>query len=127
MAAGARLPLRELLSPLYTQAPHSQRLRADALSVWERPGTGIGADINPTGLSQKLELHKLYGWAGPWEVTFSAGQSVYSDNNEGLLAPKSPTNNNQTDKAKDAVVLNLAYQNAFNLRSELQSDATTGA
>lgn len=38
MADGARPPLRELLSPLYTQALHSQRLRADALSVWESRG-----------------------------------------------------------------------------------------
>lgn len=55
------------------------------------------ADINPTGLSQKLELHKLLGWVGPWEVTFNAGQFVYADNNEGRL-----TGANQTDKANDA-------------------------
>lgn len=71
------------------------------------------ADINPTGLSQKLELHKLYGWAGPWEVTFSAGQFVYSDNNEGLLAPKAPKNNNQTDKANDAFLFQGQLAVAF--------------
>ena len=34
---GARLPLRELLSPLYTQALHSHCLRADALSLLVNP------------------------------------------------------------------------------------------
>lgn len=35
---GGPLPLRELLSPLYTQALHSPCLRADALSIWESSG-----------------------------------------------------------------------------------------
>lgn len=35
------LPLRELLSPLYTQALHSHCLRADALSVWESGGETV--------------------------------------------------------------------------------------
>lgn len=38
LTEGGRLPLRELLSPLYTQALHSHCLRADALSVWESQG-----------------------------------------------------------------------------------------
>ncbi len=55
------------------------------------------ADINPTGFSQKLELHKVLGWVGPWEVTLNAGQFVYADNNEGYLS-----GTNGTDKANDA-------------------------
>jgi hypothetical protein len=55
------------------------------------------ADINPTGFSQKLELHKLLGWVGPWEVTLNAGQFTYADNNEGYIK-----GTNGTDKASDA-------------------------
>jgi hypothetical protein len=55
------------------------------------------ADINPVGLSQKAELHKLLGWVGPWEVTVNAGQFAYADNNEGYV-----TAANGTDKANDA-------------------------
>jgi hypothetical protein len=55
------------------------------------------ADINPTGFSQKLELHKLLGWVGPWEVTFNAGQFTYADNSEGYIKAA-----NGTDKANDA-------------------------
>ena len=38
LSDGGRPSLRELLSPLYTQALHSHCLRADALSVWESHG-----------------------------------------------------------------------------------------
>lgn len=41
IADGTRPSLRELLSPLYTQALHSKRLRADALSVWESRGETV--------------------------------------------------------------------------------------
>lgn len=55
------------------------------------------ADINPTGFSQKVELHKLLGWVGPWEVSLNAGQFTYADNSEGYLSGA-----NGTDKANDA-------------------------
>jgi Putative porin len=55
------------------------------------------ADINPVGLSQKAELHKLYGWVGPWEVTLNAGQFTFADNNEGWKSQS-----NGTDLATDA-------------------------
>lgn len=57
------------------------------------------ADINPVGLSEKAELHKLLGWVGPWEITLNAGQFTYSDNNEGYLRAA-----NGTDKANDAIL-----------------------
>lgn len=66
------------------------------------------ADINPTGLSQKFELHKLLGWVGPWEVTFNAGQFVLADNNEGRL-----TGANETDKANDAFLFQAQLVVAF--------------
>ncbi len=55
------------------------------------------ADINPVGLSEKAELHKLYGWVGPWEVTLNAGQFTFADNNEGWKSQA-----NGTDLATDA-------------------------
>ncbi|NBV85283.1 MAG: hypothetical protein EBS01_03235 [Verrucomicrobia bacterium] len=38
LARGGRLPLRELLSPLYTQALHSHCLGAEVLEVWDSCG-----------------------------------------------------------------------------------------
>jgi len=65
MAAGARLPLRELLSPLYTQALHSQRLRADALSVWESRGETVWLPRFRFQTTQALtERHKVGIFAG---------------------------------------------------------------
>ncbi len=58
------------------------------------------ADINPVGLSEKAELHKLLGWVGPWEITLNAGQFTYADNNEGYVSGA-----NGTDKANDAFLL----------------------
>lgn len=55
------------------------------------------ADINPAGLSEKVEFHKLLGWVGPWEVTLNAGQFTFADNNEGYVSGL-----NGTDKATDA-------------------------
>jgi len=45
-------------------------------------------DLNPEGLYEQLEFHKLFagGHSGkplPWELTLVAGQLVYSDNPEG--------------------------------------------
>ena len=62
------------------------------------------ADINPVGLSEKAELHKLLGWVGPWEITLNAGQFTYSDNNEGWSRAANGTAVNGTDKANDAIL-----------------------
>lgn len=43
-------------------------------------------DINPAGLSEKAELHKVFGWVGPWEVTVTAGQFVFQDNKETITS-----------------------------------------
>ncbi len=66
------------------------------------------ADINPTGLSEKFELHKLLGWVGPWELSFTAGQFVLADNNEGYLRTT-----NGTDKATDALLFQVQAQVGF--------------
>jgi hypothetical protein len=40
-------------------------------------------DINPTGFTQKIELHKIFGFSG-LELTVNSGQLILSDNNENL-------------------------------------------
>lgn len=66
-------------------------------------------DINPVGLSEKVEFHKLLGWVGPVEATLTAGQFTFFDNNEGRAAGV-----NQSDTSTDAWLfetqLLLAYK-----------------
>ena len=80
------------------------------------------ADINPVGLSEKAELHKLLGWVGPWELTVSAGQFVYADNKEGLVAGTS----NATDKANDALLFQAQALVGFKFDDSTKLSAAPG-
>ena len=65
LGGGERLPLRELLSPLYTQALHSPCLRADALSIWESFGETLWLPRFRFQRTQKVkERYKLGIFAG---------------------------------------------------------------
>jgi len=79
------------------QRPWRGDRQAGESILHQRPGLVWDADIDPVGLSQKAEIHKLLGWVGPWEITLNAGQFTYADNNEGYIRAA-----NGTDKANDA-------------------------
>lgn len=79
------------------------------------------ADINPVGLSQKAEIHKLLGWVGPWEITLNAGQFTYADNNEGYLRSA-----NGTDKANDAFLFQGQSIIAFKFNDATRFTAAPG-
>jgi hypothetical protein len=63
------------------------------------------ADINPAGVSEKAELHKLLGWVGPWEVTVTAGQFVFQDNKETVIGTTAPNVGKKTGVQNDTVLL----------------------
>ena len=65
LAEGGQLSLRELLSPLYTQALHSHCLRADALSIWESFGETLWLPRFRFQRTQVIkERHKIGIFAG---------------------------------------------------------------
>ena len=79
------------------------------------------ADINPVGLSERAELHKLLGWVGPWEVTLNAGQFTYADNNEGWKAQT-----NGTDRATDAFLFQAQAVIGFKFNDSNKLTAAPG-